>query len=283
MGCGILSERADNRLVELGLAKSRERARALIMEGVVFVDGVRVVKPGDTVREGQVMTLKEDPIPFVSRGGLKLEKAVAAYDISLENRVCVDVGASTGGFTDCMLKRGARLVYAVDVGYGQLDWGLRNDPRVVCMERHNARLMEKNWFSASDMPSFASVDVSFISIKLILPRLIEVLKGDSERPCEAVVLVKPQFEAGRGRVGKNGVVREKSTHLEVLSAAAKLAMETGFLVCGVDFSPITGPKGNIEFLLYLSGGAGENSAALDGAELENAVCEAVNSAHSRLG
>lgn len=231
--------------MELGLAKSRERAKALIMEGVVFVDGVRVSKPSDPVKDGQILTVKEDPIPFVSRGGLKLEKAVKNYAIDLSERICLDVGASTGGFTDCMLMHGAKKVYAVDVGYGQLDWKLRTDERVVCMERHNARLMESAWFD--EAPSFASCDVSFISIKLILPRMFEVLECGGE----AVILVKPQFEAGRDRIGKNGVVRERSTHLDVLENAALFALQTGFLIKAVDYSPITGPKGNIEFLLYL--------------------------------
>lgn len=275
-----MENRADNRLVELGLAQSRERAKALIMEGVVLLDGMRVMKPSDPVREGQVLSLKEDPIPFVSRGGLKLQKAVDKYGLELSGRVCVDVGASTGGFTDCMLQHNAKKVFAVDVGYGQLDWRLRNDPRVVCMERHNARLMEKSWFD--EAPGFASVDVSFISIRLILPRLAEVLLQGSE----AVVLVKPQFEAGRGKVGKNGVVREKKTHLEVLRSAAEFAAAAGFEVRGLDFSPITGPKGNIEFLLYLALAGGETafegSPALSGAELETAVLKTVEAAHESL-
>ncbi|MBR3299697.1 MAG: TlyA family RNA methyltransferase [Clostridia bacterium] len=280
-----MAERADNKLVELGLAQSRERAKALIMEGVVLLDGVRVMKPSDPVKDGQVLSLKEDPIPFVSRGGLKLEKAVTKYGIRLENMVCVDVGASTGGFTDCMLKHGAIRVFAVDVGYGQLDWRLRNDERVVCMERHNARLMESAWFD--ETPSFASCDVSFISIRLILPRIFDVLAMGGE----AVVLVKPQFEAGRNKIGKNGVVRERSTHLEVLNEAALFALNTGFSVLAVDHSPITGPKGNIEFLLYLKKPAEDADAAagINGrdetagqrlAELAGAVVDAAHSEFS---
>lgn len=276
-----MAERVDNKLVELGLAKSRERAKALIMEGVVLLDGMRVMKPSDPVKDGQVLSLKEDPIPFVSRGGLKLEKAVCEYGISLLGRVCVDVGASTGGFTDCMLSHGARKVYAVDVGYGQLDWKLRNDERVVCMERRNARLMQCDWFD--EAPSFASCDVSFISIKLILPRMFEVLVDRGE----AVVLVKPQFEAGRNKIGKNGVVRDISTHAEVLKECAAFALETGFSLRAIDFSPITGPKGNIEFLLYLQkicsvqGAAdGEEFIALDG--LSEAADAVVKTAHAEL-
>lgn len=241
-----MAKRIDYAMVELGLAQSRERAKALIMEGVVLLNGVRVQKAGETFCEGQVIEIKDNPIPFVSRGGLKLQKAVDKYGIVLNDRICIDVGASTGGFTDCMLMHGAKKVYAVDVGYGQLDWKLRNDSRVVCMERHNARLMELGWFD--EIPSFASVDVSFISIKLILPRLAECLAQEGE----AVILVKPQFEAGRGKVGKNGVVREPSMHEEVLKDAVSFALENGFSVRAMDYSPITGPKGNIEFLLYLS-------------------------------
>lgn len=272
-----MAERVDNKLVELGLAQSRERAKALIMEGVVLLDGVRVMKASDPFREGQVLSLKEDPIPFVSRGGLKLKKAVERYSIDLADRVCVDVGASTGGFTDCMLQNGARKVYAVDVGYGQLDWKLRNDERVVCMERRNAREMERSWFD--EAPAFASCDVSFISIRLILPRIAEVLLPGGE----AVVLVKPQFEAGRNRVGKNGVVRDKKTHLEVLSGACSFAVESGFAIKAVDFSPITGPKGNIEFLMYLVlPGADTPDGVLAGEALEEAVEATVAAAHEAL-
>jgi 23S rRNA (cytidine1920-2'-O)/16S rRNA (cytidine1409-2'-O)-methyltransferase len=266
--------RADQKLVELGLAQSRERAKALIMEGVVLLDGARVMKPGDPVREGQTLELKEDPIPFVSRGGLKLKKAMERWKIDLSGKVCVDVGASTGGFTDCMLQHGAKKVFAVDVGYGQLDWKLRNDERVVCMERHNARLMEPAWFD--EVPAFASCDVSFISIRLILPRMLEVLAPGGR----AVVLVKPQFEAGRNKIGKNGVVREKKTHLEVLREAALFARSIGFSVLGMDFSPITGPKGNIEFLLCLS--ASDEAEALDEDGLNTAAETTVNAAHEYL-
>lgn len=241
-----MAQRIDSAMVELGLAQSRERAKALIMEGVVLLNGVRVQKASETFSEGQNIEIKDNPIPFVSRGGLKLQKAVDSYGIVLSDRICIDVGASTGGFTDCMLIHGAKKVYAVDVGYGQLDWKLRNDPRVICMERHNARLMEPGWFE--DIPFFASVDVSFISIKLILPRLAECLSEEGE----AVILVKPQFEAGRRKVGKNGVVRESSTHEEVLKDAISFALDNGFSIKAMDYSPITGPKGNIEFLLYLS-------------------------------
>ncbi|MBR4658791.1 MAG: TlyA family RNA methyltransferase [Clostridia bacterium] len=238
-------KRADMLLVESGLAPSRERAKALIMEGVVYYGEVKVMKGSDQFPEDASLTVRENPIPFVSRGGLKLDKAVRKYGIDLNGAVCVDVGASTGGFTDCMLQNGARHVYAVDVGYGQLDWKLRNDPRVTCMERRNAREMDPSWFE--EIPDFASCDVSFISIRLILPRMFECLKDKGR----AVVLVKPQFEAGRGKVGKNGVVREESTHREVLISAAEYASACGFSILALDHSPIKGPKGNIEYLMYL--------------------------------
>ena len=267
-----MSQRIDSAMVEQGIAQSRERAKALIMEGVILLDGVKVQKASDQYHEGQSITIKENPIPFVSRGGLKLQKAVDCYGVELKNKVCIDVGASTGGFTDCMLMHGAKKVYAVDVGYGQLDWKLRNDDRVVCMERHNARIMNPDWFS--EIPAFASVDVSFISIKLILPRLAECLANDGE----AVVLVKPQFEAGRGKVGKNGVVRDTKTHEEVLNNAIAFAIENGFGIKAVDYSPITGPKGNIEFLLYLSRCEGEH----DTLKLAEKAGEIVMQAHEDL-
>lgn len=240
-----MTKRADVLLVESGLAPGRERAKALIMEGVVYFGEVKVNKPSDSFPEGTLLTVRVNPVPFVSRGGLKLDKAVVKYSINLHGKVCLDVGASTGGFTDCMLQNGAKKVFAVDVGYGQLDWRLRNDERVVCMERRNAREMEPSWFDA--VPEFATCDVSFISIRHILPRMFECLADGGE----AVVLVKPQFEAGRNKVGKNGVVRESSTHLEVLENAARLALDCGFSILELDYSPITGPKGNIEYLMYL--------------------------------
>lgn len=252
-----MPKRADVLMVELGLAQSRERAKALIMEGVVYFGEVKVLKASDSFADDAVLKLRENPIPFVSRGGLKLDKAVRKYGISLDNAVCLDVGASTGGFTDCMLQNGASLVYAVDVGYGQLDWRLRNDNRVVCMERHNARLMSPDWFDRR--PSFASCDVSFISIKLILPKMYECLEDNGR----AVVLVKPQFEAGRGKIGKNGVVRDPATHMEVLKNAAEYALNCGFKIIALDYSPITGPKGNIEFLMYLSKGGDHDDMDID--------------------
>ncbi len=233
-------------MVELGLAPSREKARAMIMAGEVFVNGHKAEKAGAEVRSEDVVTLQEDPIPFVSRGGLKLDKALKVFPLTLQDKVCLDVGASTGGFTDCMLQNGARHVCALDVGYGQLAWQLRNDPRVTVMERRNARFMEPDWFEGPF--DFASIDVSFISLKLILPPLKACLKSEGQ----VVALIKPQFEAGRGQVGKNGVVREETIHRDVCINIIRFSQELGYVVEDLSFSPITGPKGNIEFLLFLS-------------------------------
>lgn len=266
-----MADRVDVKLVEQGLAQSRERAKALIMEGVVFLDGVRVMKAGDPVRPGQSLSVKEDPIPFVSRGGLKLQKALKTFGIGLKGRVCADIGASTGGFTDCMLSEGARHVYAIDVGYGQLDWKLRNDQRVSCMERHNAREMRPEWFDMQ--PEFASIDVSFISLKLIFPALDACLA----RSGEVVALVKPQFEAGRNKVGRNGVVRERSTHIEVIKNAVEYASLSGFTVRNIDFSPIKGPKGNIEFLMHML-----HSPCGERVDFGALIAETVSNAHGKL-
>ena len=264
--------RADVRLVELNLCQSRERARSLIMSGAVYLNDVRIDKAGDPVPEDCVLTVREDPNPFVSRGGLKLEKAVTKYDISLDNAVAIDVGASTGGFTDCMLMHGAKKVYSIDVGYGQLDWKLRNDERVRVMERTNARFMQPDWFD--EQIDFASMDVSFISIRLILPSIYACLKDGGR----AVVLVKPQFEAGKGKVGKNGVVRDEAVHKEVLLGAMLFAQSMGFKLEHVDYSPIKGPKGNIEFLLIVSRRCGEHERISD-EEATNIVNNTVAEAH----
>lgn len=240
-----MKRRLDVVLAERGLAESRERARSLIMEGDVYVDGARAGKAGMQVTGGERIELRESALPFVSRGGLKLAKALDVFPIDLTGLVCADVGASTGGFTDCMLQRGAARVYALDVGYGQLHYKLRSDPRVTVMERTNARFMEPNWFP--EQPQFASVDVSFISLRLILPPLRLCLAQNAA----VVALVKPQFEAGRAEVGKHGVVREIKTHKRVLAEIIRFAYGTEYTVEGLSFSPITGPKGNIEFLLFL--------------------------------
>lgn len=237
--------RLDIEMVKRGLSQSRERARAEIMAGEVRVNGVRAEKAGQEIAEDAEITVVSAAIPFVSRGGLKLDKAVKVFPIELKDRVCADIGASTGGFTDVMLQNGANHVYAIDVGYGQLDWSLRNNDRVTVMERTNARNMEPGWFNQPI--SFASIDVSFISLRLILPPLFSCLQDEGE----VVALIKPQFEAGRGEVGKNGVVREQSIHERVCREIMEFADGIGFTVKGLSYSPITGPKGNIEFLLYM--------------------------------
>ena len=241
-------KRLDVLLTERGLQESRQRAQAVIMSGEVFVNGQRVDKPGTAVAEDAQIEIRGGTLAYVSRGGLKLEKAMATFPIDLHGAVCADIGASTGGFTDCMLQNGAEKVYAVDVGYGQLAWKLRGDPRVVCLERTNARYLTHE--QVPDELDFASVDVSFISLKLILPPLNGLLKDGGHAAC----LVKPQFEAGREKVGKKGVVRDPDVHLEVLEHFLDHAKESGFTVLGLTYSPIRGPEGNIEYLGYLEKG-----------------------------
>ena len=239
--------RLDVLLVQRGLQESRQRAQATIMSGQVFVEGQRVDKPGAPVAEDAAVEVRGG-LRYVSRGGLKLEKAMDLWPIRLEGAVCMDIGASTGGFTDCMLQNGAAKVYAVDVGYGQLAWKLRSDERVVCLERTNARYLTHE--QVPDELDFASVDVSFISLKLILPPLNGLLKDGGHAAC----LVKPQFEAGRDKVGKKGVVRDPDVHLEVLERFLDHAKESNFTVLGLTYSPIRGPEGNIEYLGYLEKG-----------------------------
>ncbi len=243
-----MKQRLDVALVERGLMESRQKAQATIMSGLVYVNGQRSDKPGAAVAPDAVIEVRGNPLRYVSRGGLKLEKAMASFPISLKGAVCADIGASTGGFTDCMLQNGADKVYAVDVGYGQLAWKLRSDERVVCLERTNARYLSRE--QIPEALDFASVDVSFISLKLILPPLRALLKESGE----AVCLVKPQFEAGREKVGKKGVVRDAAIHREVLEQFLVHAAESGFSVRGLTWSPIRGPEGNIEYLGYLSCG-----------------------------
>ena len=243
-----MKQRLDVALVERGLMESRQKAQATIMSGLVYVNGQRSDKPGAAVALDAVIEVRGNPLRYVSRGGLKLEKAMASFPISLKGAVCADIGASTGGFTDCMLQNGADKVYAVDVGYGQLAWKLRSDERVVCLERTNARYLSRE--QIPEALDFASVDVSFISLKLILPPLRALLKESGE----AVCLVKPQFEAGREKVGKKGVVRDAAVHREVLEQFLVHAAESGFAVRGLTWSPIRGPEGNSEYLGYLSCG-----------------------------
>ena len=250
-----MKERLDVLLVKKGFYQSRERAKASIMAGIVYVDGQKSDKAGNMVDTEAEISVKENICPYVSRGGLKLEKSMQIWPISLENAVCMDIGASTGGFTDCMLQNGAKKVYAVDVGYGQLAWKLRNDPRVVCLERTNARYLDHTVIP--DELDFASIDVSFISLKLILPAVNTVLKPEGQVAC----LVKPQFEAGREKVGKKGVVREPAVHREVLEHFRRHAKDSGFTLLGLTYSPIRGPEGNIEYLGYLRKGEGQEADA----------------------
>lgn len=241
-------ERLDILLVKRGLAVSRERAKTTIMAGEVFVNGQREDKAGTFFNEDKIESLevRGEKLPYVSRGGLKLAKAVDSFGLNLCDRVCMDIGASTGGFTDCMLQNGAKKVYSVDVGHGQLDWKLRSDSRVVCMEKTNFRYMVRG--DISDDIEFASVDVSFISLTKILIPARKLLTDTGEMVC----LIKPQFEAGREKVGKKGVVRDKGVHAEVIERVICFADIAGFSVKGLDFSPIRGPEGNIEYLLYIA-------------------------------
>ena len=240
--------RLDVLLTEKGLLDSRERAKATIMSGQVFVNGQRVDKPGTSVPEDADIEIKGHTLEYVSRGGLKLEKALKYFDVSPKGKVCIDCGASTGGFTDCLLKGGAVKVYSIDVGYGQLAWSIRSDPRVVVMERTNIRNVTKQ--QVPDSPELGVIDVSFISLRIVLPVVRELLSETGEVLC----LIKPQFEAGREKVGKKGVVRELSTHIEVLESFIKNANDAGFGVLGLTFSPIKGPEGNIEYLGHLAVG-----------------------------
>ena len=244
-------KRLDVAMVERGLAESRQKAQAVIMAGQVFVDGQRVDKAGAPVTEARAIEVRGRALPYVSRGGLKLEKAMQLWPIALNGAVCADIGASTGGFTDCMLQNGAQKVYAVDVGYNQLDYRLRTHPQVVCMERTNARYLTQE--QIPDLLDFFSVDVSFISLNLILPALRPLMQETGEGVC----LVKPQFEAGKDKVGKKGVVRDPAVHLEVLEHFLEHAAHAGFFVKDITFSPIRGPEGNIEYLGYLSVRQGE--------------------------
>lgn len=246
--------RLDVLLVERGLEESRQRAQAVIMSGVVYVNGRKVDKPGMAVPAEAAVEVRGEKLPYVSRGGLKLEKAMRCFPIQLRGAVCGDIGASTGGFTDCMLQNGAAKVYAVDVGWGQLAWKLRNDPRVVCLERTNARYLSRE--QVPEELAFASVDVSFISLALILPPLGALLREGGQ----AVSLVKPQFEAGREKVGKKGVVRDPAVHLEVLERFLEHAGQAGLTVRGLTYSPIRGPEGNIEYLGWLEKGGGAAEA-----------------------
>ena len=237
--------RLDVALVEGGFAESREKAKALIMAGIVYVNNQKSDKAGNTVKPDDVIEVRGETLKYVSRGGLKLEKAVKVFDFTLDNKICADIGASTGGFTDCMLQNGAKKVYAIDVGYGQLAWKLRTDKRVINLERTNFRYVTKE--QIPEELDFASVDVSFISLSLILPVLYTLLKNDGQ----AVCLIKPQFEAGKENVGKKGVVRDKNIHIAVIEKIINVILENNFSLLGLDFSPVKGPEGNIEYLCHI--------------------------------
>lgn len=267
-----MKERLDVMLVNRGLAQSREKAKAIIMSGNVFVDGEREDKAGSMFDEKVDIIVKGSTLKYVSRGGLKLEKAMDKFGVELSGKVCMDVGSSTGGFTDCMLQNGAVKVYAVDVGHGQLDWKLRNDERVVCMEKTNIRYVEPT--DIADRIEFSSIDVSFISLTKVLTPVKNLLTDDGQIAC----LIKPQFEAGREKVGKKGVVREKSVHIEVIEMVIQYAISIGFEVLNLEFSPIKGPEGNIEYLLYLQ-------KHIDGKIYDNVnvdIDAIVNEAHNTL-
>ncbi|MBQ3404951.1 MAG: TlyA family RNA methyltransferase [Oscillospiraceae bacterium] len=245
-------KRIDILLVDMGLCDSREKARARIMSGDVYIDGQRALKPGQNVDESSRVELTGGKPEFVSRGGYKLDKALRDFDVSPEGKICIDCGASTGGFTDCLLKNGAVKVYSVDVGYGQLAWSIRTDPRVVVMERTNIRHVTRE--QIPDEPELAVIDVSFISLRLVLPVVNALLRDKGTVLC----LIKPQFEAGRENVGKNGVVRDRKVHIQVLEDFLSNAHDAGFYIQNLTYSPIKGPKGNIEYLAHLISGEGED-------------------------
>lgn len=267
-----MKERLDVLLVKHGLAESREKAKAIIMSGIVYVDGDKEDKAGTTFEETANIEVRGSTLRYVSRGGLKLEKAMTHFDVTLEGKVCMDVGSSTGGFTDCMLQNGAVKVYAVDVGHGQLAWKLRNDDRVVCMEKTNIRYVTP--VDLADQIEFSSIDVSFISLTKVLGPVKALLTDEGEVVC----LIKPQFEAGREKVGKKGVVREKSVHLEVIQMIISHAISIGFEVLHLEYSPIKGPEGNIEYLLHLKNHQSGEECPESGLDPERIV----NEAHGNL-
>ena len=275
-----MKERLDILLVQKGLCPSREKAKASIMAGIVYVDGQKSDKAGNMIDENAEITVKENICPYVSRGGLKLDKAMNLWGFPLEDKVCMDIGASTGGFTDCMLQKGARKVYAVDVGYGQLDYKLRIDERVINMEKCNIRYVEKD--DIADPIDFISIDVSFISLKLVFPVASKLLTEEGHLVC----LVKPQFEAGREQVGKKGIVRDRKVHKEVIENVADYALQNGLYPVGLTYSPVTGAKGNIEYLMHLSKVKPEGFMAEDAQEWvpidPELVLKVVNASHEEL-
>lgn len=264
-------ERIDILLVDKNLVESREKGKRLIMEGIVYINGKRVDKPGEKVDVDSDIIIKGNPIPYVSRGGLKLEKAINIFDLNIENKVCIDIGASTGGFTDCMLQNGAQKVYAIDVGYGQFEWKLRQDERVILKERTNIRYVTEK--DLGELADFISVDVSFISLRLVLPVAKDLLNENGE----IVALIKPQFEAGREKVGKKGIVREKCVHEEVLLNIHNFCSSIGLFVKDMTYSPIKGGAGNIEYLFHIKKGKGSEEKII-----QNIVKDLVNESHNAL-
>ena len=264
-----MKKRADVVLFEKGLVDSREKGKRVIMEGVVYLGTERIDKPGQKIDEEADVIVKKNPIKYVSRGGLKLEKSIEEFGLELDGKICMDIGASTGGFTDCMLSRGAKKVYAVDVGYGQLDWKLRNDDRVVVMERTNIRHVSPD--EIEDQIEFISIDVSFISLELVLPVAKSLLKEGGE----ISALIKPQFEAGKSKVGKKGVIRDEAVHMEVVKRIVDFSSNLNLGVAGLSYSPITGATGNIEFLIYLKKG-------LDKSMDEDEIKAVIDIAHESL-
>lgn len=265
-------ERLDVLLVKKSMFESREKARASIMAGEIYVDSIRVDKCGEKIKEDANIEFKGEKMPYVSRGGYKLERAIKSFDVELNNKVCFDIGASTGGFTDCMLQNGAVKVFAIDVGYGQFAWKLRTDPRVVCMERTNVRYVTND--QIGEYGNFASIDVSFISLKKVIPTVASLLCETGE----VVALIKPQFEAGREKVGKKGVVKDPNTHIEVISGVVKFLKENNFTILGLDHSPIKGPEGNIEYLVYFSKDINLDKVGF----CDNEIEEVVKKAHENL-
>lgn len=270
-------ERVDVLSVEQGLFETREKAKRAIMAGIVFCNEECLDKPGEKIAVDSVLTVKGKTLPYVSRGGLKLEKALKVFDIDVKDKILLDIGSSTGGFTDCALQNGATMSYAVDVGYNQLAWKLRNDDRVVVMERTNFRYVTPSDLNGP-MPNFSSIDVSFISLKLILPVLKTLLVSGSD----VVALVKPQFEAGREQVGKKGIIRDPKVHEQVLQEIIEFSLKTGFHVKNLSFSPITGGEGNIEFLLHLQWMGEKENQTIGLNELTNSPYEIVQCAHREL-
>lgn len=263
-------KRIDALLFEKGLVSSREKAKRIVMEGIVYVGDKRIDKPGEKVDVDSNIIIKENPIAYVSRGGLKLEKAIEIFNIELEGKTAIDIGASTGGFTDCMLKNGAKKVYAIDVGYGQLDWRIRNDPRVVVMERTNIRNVTVD--DIGEVVDFISIDVSFISLKLVLPVARKLISENGR----IMALIKPQFEAGREKVGKKGLVKDKKVHFEVIEGIVRFCSDNNMKVINLGFSPITGTTGNIEYLSLIS------MEKEDKEIHEDFIIEVIDNAHDSL-